>query len=157
MRLDHVGHRREIFVHRRHQFGRRDFLRDRGEVDDVREIDGDVATTVVASQATVALTGRTFVWRELDAIRVKGRTQAVRIFEPLGVADEVAPELLSRAQAYGKGLSHYRAHNFVAAAEQFALVAGDDPPAALFLQRVRQLVQHPPGPDWEPVTAQEEK
>jgi class 3 adenylate cyclase len=114
-------------------------------------------TTVVASQATVALTGRTFVWRELDAIRVKGRTQAVRIFEPLGVADEVAPDVLSRAQAYGKGLSHYRAHNFVAAAEQFALVAGDDPAAALFLQRVRQLVQHPPGADWEPVTAQEEK
>jgi adenylate cyclase len=114
-------------------------------------------TTVVASEATVALTGRTFVWRELDAIRVKGRAQAVRIFEPLGVADEVAPDVLSRAQTYGKGLSHYRAHNFAAAAEQFALVAGDDPPAALFLRRVRQLVQHPPGPDWEPVTAQEEK
>jgi class 3 adenylate cyclase len=67
-------------------------------------------TTVVASEATVALTGRTFVWRELDAIRVKGRAQAVRIFEPLGVADEVAPDVLSRAQTYGKGLSHYARH-----------------------------------------------
>ena len=55
-------------------------------------------TTVIASEATVALTGRAFVWRELDAIRVKGRTQAVRIFEPLGATGEVAPDLLSRAR-----------------------------------------------------------
>src|SRR5262249_13935651 len=52
-------------------------------------------TTIIASEATVTLTGRTFVWRELDAIRVKGRRQAVRIFEPLGVAGEGAPELFS--------------------------------------------------------------
>ena len=83
-------------------------------------------TTVIASEATVELTGRAFVWRELDAIRVKGRSQPVRIFEPLGAADEVAPDLTSRAQAYGEGLARYRARDFAAAAEQFARVAGDD-------------------------------
>jgi hypothetical protein len=114
-------------------------------------------TTVVASEATVALTGRAFVWRELDAIRVKGRTQAVRIFEPLGVAGQVAPDLLSRAQSYREGLTRYRARDFAGAAEQFTLVAGDDPPSALFLERARQLAQQPPGPGWEPVNAQEEK
>ena len=114
-------------------------------------------TTVIAAEATVALTGAVFVWRELDAIRVKGRRQAVRIFEPLGVAGEVAPEFLSRAQAYGTGLTRYRARDFAAAAEQFARVADEDPPSALFLERARQLAQQPPGPDWEPVSAQEEK
>jgi len=114
-------------------------------------------TTVIAAEATVALTGAVFVWRELDAIRVKGRRQAVRIFEPLGVAGEVAPEFLSRAQAYGAGLTRYRARDFAAAAEQFARVADEDPPSALFLERARQLAQQPPGPDWEPVSAQEEK
>src|SRR5262249_53150768 len=79
-------------------------------------------TTIIASEATVTLTGLAFVWRELDAIRVKGRRQAVRIFEPLGVAGEVAPELLSRAQAHGAGLTRYRARGFAAAAEEFALV-----------------------------------
>src|SRR5262249_54999422 len=77
--------------------------------------------------------------------------------EPLGVAGEVAPELLSRGQAYGAGLTRYRARDFAAAAEQFALGAHDDPPSALFLERVRQLAQQPPGPGWEPVSAQEEK
>jgi adenylate cyclase len=114
-------------------------------------------TTIVASEATMALTGTAFVWRELDAIRVKGRKEVVRIFEPLGVANEVAPDRLSRVQAYGEGLRCYRARDFPAAAAQFARVAGDDPPSALFLARMRQLAQQPPGPDWEPVTAQEEK
>ena len=114
-------------------------------------------TTVIASEATVELTGRAFVWRELDAIRVKGRSQPVRIFEPLGAAGEVAPDLTSRAQAYGEGLARYRARDFAGAAEQFARVAGEDPPSARFLERARQLAQQPPGPDWEAVSAQEEK
>ena len=114
-------------------------------------------TTIVAPEATVALTGGVFVWRELDAIRVKGRSQAVRIFEPLGAAGEVGPDLLARAQAYGEGLTRYRARDFTGAAEQFALAAGDDRPSALFLQRARRLAHHPPGADWEPVTAPEEK
>jgi hypothetical protein len=76
---------------------------------------------------------------------------------PLGVVGEVVPHVLLRAQAYGEGLARYRARDFAAAAEQFARIASDDPPAALFLARVRQLAQQPPGPDWEPVSVQEEK
>jgi adenylate cyclase len=113
-------------------------------------------TTIMASEATMALTGPTFVWRELDAIRVKGLTQVVRIFEPLGPAGGVAPDLLSRAQAYQEGLRYYRARDFTGAAERFVSVARADPPSALFLGRVRKLAEQPPGPHWEPVTAQEE-
>ena len=54
-------------------------------------------TTIIASEATVALTGAAFAWRELDTIRVKGRTKAVRIYQPLGLAGQVAPDVLSRA------------------------------------------------------------
>ena len=42
-------------------------------------------TTVIASETTVALTGDAFAWRELDAIRVKGRTQALKIYELLAL------------------------------------------------------------------------
>src|SRR5262249_59472808 len=40
-------------------------------------------TTIIASEATGELTGPTFVWRELDAIRGKGRRQAGGVFRPL--------------------------------------------------------------------------
>src|SRR5262249_56903057 len=95
--------------------------------------------------------------REVEGVGVRGRRQAVRFFEPLGVAGQLAPELLSRAQAYGAGLTRYRVRDFAGAGEKFALVANDDPPSALFLGRARQLAQQPPGADWEAVSAQEEK
>ena len=40
-------------------------------------------TSIMAAEATMAATGGAFVWRELDLIRVQGRAQPVRIFEPL--------------------------------------------------------------------------
>jgi adenylate cyclase len=114
-------------------------------------------TAVIVSETTVSLTGSAFAWRELDTIRVKGRVQTVRIFEPLGAAVRVAAELLSRTQTYEKGLARYRERDFAAAVEQFAVGATTDPASALFLQRTRELLQHAPGSDWEPVTVQEQK
>jgi adenylate cyclase len=115
------------------------------------------ATTIIASETTMALTGAAFVWRELDTIRVKGRATAVRIYEPLAAADAVTPEQQSCRKVYAEGLARFRARDFTGAAEHFARVADADPPSALFLARVRELARRPPGPDWEPVNALEEK
>src|SRR5215207_8146164 len=41
------------------------------------------ASSMLASEMTVALTAEQFVWRELDAVRVQGRANPVRIYEPL--------------------------------------------------------------------------
>jgi len=114
-------------------------------------------TAVIVSETTMSLTGGAFVWRELDAIRVKGRTQPARIFEPLGAAGAIPPEGFSRSRTYENGLTRYRTRDFAGAAEKFALGALDDPAFALFLQRARSLLQHPPSADWEPVSAQEQK
>jgi class 3 adenylate cyclase/CHASE2 domain-containing sensor protein len=114
-------------------------------------------TAVIASESTMSFTGSAFVWRELDAIRVKGRMQPVRIFEPLGASGEVAAELLARSDAYAKGLACYRARDFGAAVQHFAPGAEDDSTSALFLQRAQLLMQNPPCADWEPVSTQEQK
>ena len=47
-------------------------------------------TTIIASETTVALAGEAFAWRELDAIRVKGRNQALKIYELRARATEPA-------------------------------------------------------------------
>ncbi len=95
-------------------------------------------TTIMASETTRQAAGDAFAWRELDAIRVKGRAQAVKIYEPLGLAGEISPDLQSRTKAYADGLARYRARDFAAAAEQFAKYP-DDPPAARFAERAREL------------------
>ena len=114
------------------------------------------STTVIASETTRNAAGDAFEWRELDAIRVKGRVQEVKIYEPLGLAGAVSPEQRARTAAYAGGLARYRARDFAGAAAQFAQFQ-DDPPAARFAERARELAQHPPAPDWEPVNALEEK
>ena len=115
------------------------------------------ATTILASETTMALTGAAFAWRELDAIRVKGRATAVRIYEPLAAAGAVTPEQQSCRNVYAEGLARYRVRDFAGAAEHFARAADADPPSALFLARARKLARRPPGPDWDPVNALEEK
>jgi adenylate cyclase len=113
-------------------------------------------TTIMASETTRNATGETFVWRELDGIKVKGRNQAVKIYEPLGLAGAVSPDQAARVAAYAEGLARYRARDFAGALEAFSRCP-DDPPAAKFAARVRELLTEPPGPDWEPINALEEK
>ncbi len=114
-------------------------------------------TTVMVSEATKALAGATFAWRELDAIRVKGRDGAVKVFEPLGVSGTVRAEQLACAKTYADGLAGFRAGDFSAAVRAFSRSANDDPPAAAFLARARQFAECPPAADWEPINALEEK
>jgi adenylate cyclase len=114
-------------------------------------------TSIMASEATVKLTGATFAWRELDAIRVKGRTRPVKIYDPLAERGRESPEQAGRAAIYAEGLTRWRARDFAGAVRCFTRTADADPPAARFLLRAQQLAAHPPGSDWEPVFTLEGK
>jgi adenylate cyclase len=114
-------------------------------------------TSIMAADATVALTGETFAWRELDAIRVKGRAQPVRIYEPLAEAGQGSETQKAHAEAYAAGLASWREQDFAGAMQSFAAVAETDPPSALFQERARKFAYKPPGPDWEPVNTLEGK
>lgn len=114
-------------------------------------------TDILASEATVASCGETFAWREIDAIRVKGRTQAVHVFEPLATAGAETAEQTARGGAYAEALAAWRARDFGAAAAGFARFAATDAPAARFAQRAQDLAVQPPGTDWEPVNTLEGK
>jgi class 3 adenylate cyclase len=115
------------------------------------------ATNILVSEATVALTGDAFAWREIDAIRVKGRTQPVKVFDPLADAGQQTPEQAAHSAVYAEGLAAWRAQDFVGAAACFARIAAVDAPAAMFEGRARQLATHPPEPGWEPVNTLEGK
>jgi class 3 adenylate cyclase len=114
-------------------------------------------TSVMVSETTVVQTKAAFVWRELDAIRVKGRIQPVKIFEPLAESGHANPDQSAHAAIYGEGLARWRARDFSGAAECFERIAGSDPPAARFLTRAKKFASHPPDPAWEPVCTLEAK
>jgi len=115
------------------------------------------ATSILASEATMSLAGAAFRWRELDAIRVKGRSHPLKIYEPLAEAERAAAEQTARADVYARGLACWRARDFAGAIVCFARLADSDPPSALFLERAKRLDIAPPGPEWEPINNLEGK
>jgi hypothetical protein len=114
-------------------------------------------TTIAASEMTVALTESTFAWRELDAIRVQGRSTPVKIYELLAEAGQETPQQAASTAAYARGLAYWRHREFDAAAKCFEQVADIDKPSALFLGRANEFRNHPPGADWEPVSTLDTK
>ena len=114
-------------------------------------------SSIMAAETTVALACPGFLWRELDAIRVKGRAQPMKIYEPLAEAGKETPEQAAQAQAYARGLAAWRERDFSGAMMAFSSTAKEDPPAAMFLERAKAYAYKPPGPDWEPVNTLEGK
>ena len=114
-------------------------------------------TTVIASDTTVALTGKAFAWRELDAVRVKGRAQPLTIYELLEISSQSEPSRDPALSAYAKGLAHWRAGEFASAAGCFERAAETDPPSKFFLDRARAYSKNPPDGKWDPVRTLQEK
>lgn len=114
-------------------------------------------TAIMASEATVAQTGDTFAWRELDAIRVLGRGEAIKVFEPLAEKDAESAEQKKVTAAYEEGLARWRAREFAEAVDAFEETATIDPASTLFAKRARSLAANPPPPEWAPVNTLEGK
>lgn len=114
-------------------------------------------TSIIASESTVALAGDAFAWRELDTIRVKGRTQALGIYEVAGLSGQLAASQAALIADYAEGLAHWRAGEFDLAEKCFGRSAAADRPAAIFRDRAREMAAEPPGAEWDPIRTLQEK
>ncbi|MHC4050380.1 CHASE2 domain-containing protein [Bradyrhizobium sp. 25ACV] len=114
-------------------------------------------TAIMASETTMTQSGDAFAWRELDAIRVLGRGEAIKVFEPLAEKGAESAEQAKVAAAYAEGLACWRAREFAKAADAFRKTAETDPASALFAKRARALAANPPTSDWAPVNILEGK
>jgi adenylate cyclase len=100
------------------------------------------------------------VFRELDRVRVVGRDEPVAIYEPLGGADALAPEVFESVGLQQAALERFRARDWDGAAALFNERARREPEArvpALFLERIEELRRHPPEPGWDGTLTLQEK
>lgn len=99
--------------------------------------------------------------RELDKIRVKGKTQPISIFELIGLASDPLPEKTQRViEHYHKGRELYLNRKFAVAIGEFAQVLEIDPadkPADMHMVRCQNLLKSPPPEPWDGVTTMTEK
>lgn len=108
-------------------------------------------TKVMVSGTTRALCPDNMLFRHLDRLQVKGRDEALDVYEPIGLKGEVSSEILERVARFEAALERYWAGEFEAAAEEFEVLAEHDPAAQHFVEVARIYAADPPGPDWDGV------
>jgi adenylate cyclase len=93
------------------------------------------------------------VFRELDRVRVKGKDEAVAIFEPLGLQGKVAKTKLEEVKLYTQFLRLYRAQDWDQAELQLFNLQKQAPGNKLyshtFVERISYLRANPPGKGWD--------
>jgi adenylate cyclase len=108
---------------------------------------------VLVSQETARL-AQGIVFREIDAVRVKGKDIPIQIYEPLALASEADADTLARLQQWEQALAAYRAQRWDEAEALLNALQQAQPEVRLYgvyLQRVADYRLDPPGPDWDGV------
>ena len=101
--------------------------------------------------------GDEFLFREIDQIRVKGKTRPERVYELMAIAAEADDDLKRLAEAYGKALMQYRSLEFEAAMKTLTFVVGGDGPSQWMLKQCAHFKSDPPDDDWTGITKMREK
>jgi adenylate cyclase len=95
-----------------------------------------------------------FVYREVDKVRVKGKQQAVAIYEPVGVRGEIGGDTLAEIDRFHHALAHFRGQRWDEAdalLEALAAAAPEVKLYRLYRERIVHFRASPPGVDWDGV------
>ena len=118
-------------------------------------------TEVLIGENTARMVNGAFLLREVDRVRVKGREQALSIYEPMARAGTQGAEKKERAvMEYAAGLDAYREQRWKEALTCFAGVLAlseSDQPSLVMAERCRAFRKSPPMKDWDGVFQQTTK
>ena len=110
-------------------------------------------TGIIISGFTRQELGSAFFCRELDRVRVKGKSIPIEIYEPL-CEGPVDTALRHEVQCFEQALSLYRNQDFESARRILEDLQQIKPHQlyALYLERIKTFLENPPGPGWDGAT-----
>jgi adenylate cyclase len=112
-------------------------------------------TQILVSEATREAIGDEFVCREIDCVRVKGKTKPVTVYELLcRRAEDAGGRAAHVAGAFSQAFMHYRGRRFDDAVAALHAVGSLDPADLVidrFVARCRLLAADPPPASWDGV------
>jgi adenylate cyclase len=117
-------------------------------------------THILISEFTAASLDSRFFLRELDLVQVKGKDQAVALYELVGWKAYLSPKIMEGCALFEQAVGAYRlqqwdrARNLVA---QSLDRIPNDGPSILYRQRIEQMAANPPGENWRGVTVFDHK
>ena len=104
---------------------------------------------ILVSEAIEVEVRKDFIFRLVDVVAVKGKKQAVKVYELLGAAGETIATL-GTARRYEEAFAAYARRDFAGAITILAAQT-HDPPSAVLLARCEHLSEQPPPDDWDGV------
>jgi len=116
-------------------------------------INKQYGTRIVLSEFTYERVKEAFTCREIDWVRVKGKSKPVKIYELLKEGALAAPAA-EHLKVYRQAYSLYRSQNWLEAQEQFSRSLDLDPEdhvSRMFLERCAQALESPPDSGWDGV------
>jgi len=116
----------------------------------LEKLNREYGTYIILSEFTHEYVKDSFACRELDIVRVKGRTKPVRIFELLGREDPFH-EWSTFKTVYENGLRAYRSQQWTESIGEFekALrIRPGDGPTKLYLRRCKLMQKKRPSSQW---------
>ncbi|MBA4387110.1 MAG: adenylate/guanylate cyclase domain-containing protein [Verrucomicrobia bacterium] len=108
----------------------------------------EFGTWLLISEDTRRAIGDEFAVREIGLLRVVGRREPVRVFEPMTKEEYASRE--KAIEVFLRGLEAYRAGGFAEAAAIFKPNRDVDPPSAAYYERCLESIEHP-SPEWSGV------
>ncbi len=100
------------------------------------------------------------VFRHLDLVRVKGKKDAVNIFEPVCYREQASAELLAEVEQYQEALGLYFTRQWLGAKAIFNRLQQQSSATliySIYLERIEALRGQELGPDWDGVYEQKSK
>ena len=108
---------------------------------------------ILLSEYSYAKVSDLFLCRELDRVRVQGKSQSVAIYQLLGEHGQVNINLQNLGKQFQDALQLFRERRWIEAESLFEQIAQryNDAASRLYLSRLQQLREKPPGDDWDGV------
>lgn len=110
-------------------------------------------TYIMCSEATRQMVQDAIVTRELDLLRVKGKTEGVLVHEIIGKRNgSIGKEKMDVIDVYLKGLEAYKDRRWDDGITFFSNaleIDSSDGPSKVYLDRCREFKDHPPPDDWD--------
>ncbi len=100
------------------------------------------------------------VFREVDRIKVKGKDEAVTIYEPLGPEGEVERQVLDELKLWNQALRAYRAQQWDQVEVALLNLQRMNPDSSLYrmyAEKVAQMRRDPPPAGWDGVSVFDDK
>ena len=117
-------------------------------------------TQIMISEATYSLVKDTLIAREIDIIRVVGKTKPIKVYELVEEREKVDEEKAMIIKHFETGIHAYRNRQWEEAFSSFEYVlqlSPDDKPAKVYIQRCRECQHAAPAQDWNGVFTLSEK